>query len=53
MFCVGPQLEIVRFLVEGRADVNAQDKFKHTCLNDAVQHKYELVTARTTLMILQ
>ncbi len=36
------QLEIVKFLIENGSDVNAEDKFKNTCLNDAVRHKYSI-----------
>ncbi len=37
------QLDIVKYLVENGSDVNAEDKFKNTCLNDAVRHKYTLL----------
>jgi hypothetical protein len=37
------QLEIVQYLVELGADINAQDSFRHTSLNDAVRHRYHFV----------
>ena len=32
--------EVVRYLLANGADVNAEDQFKNTCLNDAVRHKW-------------
>ena len=34
------QLETVEFLISYSADLNAEDVFKNTCLNDAVRHRY-------------
>ena len=39
MYCCAMQLEIVKYLIDNGSDVNAEDKFKNTCLNDAVRHK--------------
>jgi hypothetical protein len=36
--CFFSQLVIVKYLIENGSDVNAEDKFKNTCLNDAVRH---------------
>lgn len=33
------QLEVVMYLVENKADINLEDQFKNTSLNDAVRHK--------------
>ena len=39
------QIEIVKFLMCNNADVNAEDEFKNTSLNDAVRHRYYLIHA--------
>jgi len=38
------QLEIVQYLVELGADINVQDSFRHTSLNDAVRHRHDEVS---------
>ena len=35
-------LEVVEYLISCKADLNAEDQFKNTCLNDAVRHGWEI-----------
>jgi len=32
------QLEVVNYMISCKADLNAEDQFKNTCLNDAIRH---------------
>jgi len=37
------QVEVVKFLLKSGAEVNAEDAFRHTSLNDAVRHRHDAV----------
>jgi len=37
------QLEVVEYLISCKADLNTEDHFKNTCLNDAIRHGHDEV----------